>query len=621
MNNAILVSNGNHSLRKKLENSFELDLELINASKISLPEILITLRELNNSELAYKFIFITLNCKNDILSNFSFELSALIRISPFLKKLCSKPIFIISPFSKEYNFAHYNCYSLYDERNRLVQIVEYDEFYKFSPNKTEISIEDIDINNWRCNLNLQSPPREGRHALTNEWAILRLSYILNINFNESLLLNNFKVLSNLYLAKLFVDKEFYNEKINIKDSGNSYNYLIIDDKSSLGWFNIFETILKRINDNNNLFAFDLSQYEQISQELLDEIIKTIKAHKIKLVFLDIRLFDTEEDLELGDLDLIDNLSGVRILKKIKEKLPYVSIIATTASQQALLSKEFLEMGVDYFFLKESPLNVLHKKLFAREFKSLCEHINSLSSKANELEYYFSKKEDLKRKLDLLLKKDEKLNIKRQNEQSNIKSRIFEKLDLGFSLLRSRRFEYDEKFIYSDHQFAFIVFWSIINEFEKGYINKKINENKELEKITSRISGKVIFNGNSNLFTKEKSENLPKIWVKHLPYYEKIFNYVEVRDTSTKVDKSEFKYFSGLTMLLIPSYIYHHYKTDQARELIDDFITLREVRNHLDLTHPTKYIIENKSVNDIKVNDYKSLTRLMFDFISNLLTLT
>jgi DNA-binding NarL/FixJ family response regulator len=230
--------------------------------------------------------------------------------------------------------------------------------YKFSDFsnaiKAKLELFKFDELSYEINkIKLDAPKSyEDSHSISNEWAISRWAKALNSNDDEINNISNkikfdvyFKYLNTIYpkneigiipLEKL---KLTYVEKPHI---------LYIDDEANKGWYEILCKILK---DENKL-DFDHIDDELNSSSQADIIeltIDNIVKNNIDVVILDFRLH--QDDFKKVD---IEEITGFKILKRIKEYNPGIQVIIFSATNKAYNLLALQEYGADGFIIKESP---------------------------------------------------------------------------------------------------------------------------------------------------------------------------------------------------------------------------------------------------------------------------
>lgn len=205
--------------------------------------------------------------------------------------------------------------------------------------------------------------RELGHQLANEWGVFRLAKFAGID------LKSIELPSDLYFKYQFTKKTDLNldpdgkPRIGLEQGG--CNALLIDDQAEKGWQEVVLHILKsRINQYSSTLK-SLTTYEDANNYTRYE------DHDI--VFLDLRL-KPEEDRAV-DFMAIEDLSGYKLLSKIKAINRGIQVIVLTASNKAWNMKKMLDAGADGYFIKESPDVPISDEASRENYTSLVEAIN------------------------------------------------------------------------------------------------------------------------------------------------------------------------------------------------------------------------------------------------------
>ena len=179
------------------------------------------------------------------------------------------------------------------------------------------------------------------HQLANEWGAFRLAKFANIE------LKTIKHPDDLYFKYQFsLSNIDIDSKTKNKIGPNSYgcNALLIDDNASNGWEELIKHIIEiEINKPSSKF-YSISTFEEANQY------QGYEKHDI--IFLDLRLKKEEDDSNI--YTPAKELSGLKILTKIKAINKGIQVIVITASNKAWNMKLLLDEGADAYFIKESP---------------------------------------------------------------------------------------------------------------------------------------------------------------------------------------------------------------------------------------------------------------------------
>lgn len=187
------------------------------------------------------------------------------------------------------------------------------------------------------------------HSISNEWSIYRWASAIKVD-NAQIKNIQKTIGSNIYFKYLRL-KFPYNETLTIPDiSIKKGKILLIDDEVDKGWDSVFS----RICFNKN---YELSRFKSIGanfknlnpSEIHELVIHEVKTFNPDLIILDFRLNDVDFDLYEPK-----NVTGYKILKKIKDINPGIQVIVLSATNKIWNLLELQSAGADSFILKESP---------------------------------------------------------------------------------------------------------------------------------------------------------------------------------------------------------------------------------------------------------------------------
>ena len=122
--------------------------------------------------------------------------------------------------------------------------------------------------------------------------------------------------------------------------------LYIDDQADPWWSVLFKRIIYGSKDTIKFKSVprkEVTNYENIN--------KMIQEHKPELILLDLRLEKNESGTDIS-IDKINELSGAKILEKIKKEHPGLPIIITTASNKQWIYSALKRLGADAYWTKE-----------------------------------------------------------------------------------------------------------------------------------------------------------------------------------------------------------------------------------------------------------------------------
>lgn len=340
--------------------------------------------------------------------------------------------------------------------------------YKLSLIKEKIENSTIDsiYNNFISEFNFLDlienytyPKKFDHHQATNEWGAISL---LN-NFGMSLPENKSQVNYPKTLFFLIKENEFKssakkdnltkNEEDALSRFENNKKYykeiLLIDDNAHKGW----EFAIKQIFSFSNVTPILNRSDLYVGNKLID-------LSKFDLIFLDLRI--------PYDKNSTPNINvGYSILEEIKniEKYPNIPIVVFTASQKATTLDNVLEKGADEMCIKDSPL--INRKESYKNYIEFIKSINRATDKYKILNPYWNTIKEIRK--NYLLEIDENMPGKK------FRSRANERLKMFYGLIKKsfEQWKYDEdNFFYSASELAFMTLWSLLNDIQEAYFEKK-----------------------------------------------------------------------------------------------------------------------------------------------------
>ena len=343
------------------------DYEITDTFLNEVVENLIASKEYNN-------IFIPL-CFGPIMSDFNgLRLATHIRCTPGINQ--NKNIYIFSFVDISYLINH-ECFDIL--KTKGVKLIK----YSFHTIQTLIdnnfaSLAFNEIPNEVKKINLQIPANyEDNHSIANEWAIYRWSQTIDANYDDYGIKNIIDIQNNnlyfKYLKTIFpishLDK-LDSENLKINFEGQT-NILYIDDEADKGWREIFETIFLDKNKNIDFSCLDNELNEKTKDEICDLALQTIKDDNIDLVILDFRLH--KDDFENNT---IEEVTGYKILKKIKEYNKGIQVIIFSATNKIWNLQALQAIGADGFIIKESPENSIDPEFTKQSIRNFIDQLNN-----------------------------------------------------------------------------------------------------------------------------------------------------------------------------------------------------------------------------------------------------
>lgn len=221
------------------------------------------------------------------------------------------------------------------------------------------------------------------HAVANIWGALRFADLTGLNEtikdNEQLQeLNNDLYYKYISTISSETEKE-YIKRNKITISKTNKQILYIDDNATQGWGDLlrgfFEDSIQVIGKNK----------EEKQKQFENNIIKVLEETdengltKWDLILLDLRL-DPEKDKNKG----IKELSGTKVLERIKKINKGIQVIMFTASNKAWNMRQLNKIGADGYYTKEHPHSFSKNIISNQQISLLRKDINKSLNNAEHL---------------------------------------------------------------------------------------------------------------------------------------------------------------------------------------------------------------------------------------------
>jgi CheY-like chemotaxis protein len=319
----------------------------------------------------------------------------------------------------------------------LTSNVIYVDITKYSFNKIQESLEVyktklFDINTFLDQIQIKPPANyDSHHNVDNEFALIQWSKSINC---YDRLPNNFKKEydSKLYFKYLKLKHTLPNEKLQFVSSiiefKNNINILLIDDEAMKGWetfyCSLFSGSSKKITFKDSCIDF---KNIQTKEDIISKIEFIISDFKPDVVLLDLRLLESDFLKET----LPNELTGLKVLEKIKEINKGIQVIITTASNKAWNFNHAKQKGAYDFIIKdgfEDPEKAIGKFNTALEIS--CKRagfLKIIDQKLSILKEIIISSDHFKDKDDFEKKPHE-------IEEDKIRKRMFSYLEIAFELL-------------------------------------------------------------------------------------------------------------------------------------------------------------------------------------------
>lgn len=216
-------------------------------------------------------------------------------------------------------------------------------------------------------------PEGSNHSLANQWGASRLYMIIKEKDAER---DAFKSFQDIHKDLYF---KYVMQRIPPSASGETAGkeeyrvrrcagkqILLIDDEAGKGWTKTLSLLfpMARFDPKENVISESVMDYESLSESARQKI----ESGQYDLVLLDLRLGGIREDYVV----VPEEMSGYKVLRKIKENNRGTQVIMLTASNKAWNLKAIMRpgYGADGYFVKESPEYEFSDELSSANLRSL-----------------------------------------------------------------------------------------------------------------------------------------------------------------------------------------------------------------------------------------------------------
>lgn len=301
----------------------------------------------------YDNIFLPL-CFGPTLSDYNgLRLATHIRCTPSKNQL--KRIFIYGFVGLDYLVDH-EYFNILKTKN--VELVPYSKkAFELAANKNVELLKPEELSTEIKKLKLDPPLNYAdSHSIANEWAIYQWAKTIGCDETDELTKVFQNVETNLYFKYLRTINPISEvDRIapeNLKfDFEGKPQVLMIDDECEKGWNEIFAHLLYDINQIDiEYLGYDFKNLS--TQEIIEKSIIKIQEKDIDMVILDFRL--NPSDFEKEDSEQI---TSVKLIKKIKERNPGVQVIVFSATNKIWNLQALISAGTDGFIFKNSNENI------------------------------------------------------------------------------------------------------------------------------------------------------------------------------------------------------------------------------------------------------------------------
>lgn len=312
-----------------------------------------TLEGLNNVEV--NSITIPISITENFLEFSGLRLAHHIRLSPNLsfRKI---PIIIMGSLNEKQLLKLSSLANIL-----LTPNVFYVNLSKYAFDTIEKSVKNLklsdglsfDFNKYLDRVNFKPPANyQSHHNIDNELCLLRWSHYLGISEQISEVKNNLQ--SGLYFKYVNTVNPIEAAKI-----GNPYLFLknakilLIDDQFDKGWRSFYNAFFELSKHQIKFETLDIDFQLMNSSDIVENSNSKIRNFDPDIVLLDLRLSDADFDLNIDP----ENLTGNKILEKIKLFNKGIQVIVITASNKVWNYEVSLDLGCNGFIVKNSNNNV------------------------------------------------------------------------------------------------------------------------------------------------------------------------------------------------------------------------------------------------------------------------
>lgn len=306
----------------------------------------------------YDSIYIPL-CFGSVLSDFmGLRLAMHIRLTPTIN--ATTPIFIYGEAKFDELKSHY-CFDIL--KTSAVKLIKSDSASFIDAYQSTSLICDLEEDLKLIHLEL--PSNIGQHSLANQWGAEVLARTANIKYDIPIEIQESKktlyfkyALLKTQLSGIYEsDSEYKSKSTTFESKGK--RILLIDDEANKGWEQIVRALFA------DAYIIDVAKGKILNfDELPKSYIKKIQEDFYDLYLLDLRLQGENEE----NIVQTEQFSGMDILDAIKQINPGNQVIMMTASNKAWNMKKLIDKGINGYYIKESPEQLLPEEFSQESFR-------------------------------------------------------------------------------------------------------------------------------------------------------------------------------------------------------------------------------------------------------------
>ncbi|MEO6692517.1 MAG: response regulator, partial [Saprospiraceae bacterium] len=379
-----------------------------------------------------------------------------IRLTKELEKARCLPILFISKQSKEdilsnqiNNHKEKSGLLLFTKGSYLLSALSLDDYIsKPLPFLDEQALLEAVI----PSLNIENTKDPG-HQLANHWGAFRLAKFAGYSLK-------LEKPSSLYFK--FKDSFTNNEIVpNTNNTIGLFNEsckaLLIDDNAASGWSETLKHILrsKIVNPGKSVSLAVITIFE--------DAINYLDYINYDVVFLDLRLLKEED--KANQITSIDEFTGTKVLKIIKEVNPGIQIIIFTASNKVWNIEKLLALGANGYYIKESPEYILSTRFSKDNYEEFIKTIQTCLLR-KPLKQIYSLAQDIKLIITSL--------VKNKKLDKSFGKSVQQYIDLANKIIDAAKME-------NDYAMGYLVLFKCIELINDNYI---IEDTPTNWKITS-----------------------------------------------------------------------------------------------------------------------------------------
>lgn len=432
------------------------------------------------------------------------------------------------------------------------------------------------------------PERMTTHDLANEWGALQFLEGYNSLTGSSVSpIAQRSVLLEREYYWLLLSRAHYSKGTSLSNSNNtatewshflaslnnSQDILLIDDHADKGWSSALRAAFTRAG---NPLLLNLVCYPSASGFNGQEAIELAVNRSWNLIFCDLRLTESDNHIQRAF-----QLSGVQLITEIKRQRPDIPLIAFTASEKAWNYSSALDAGADACWIKEGPSTGNSTGYSAYQVGLLLANITHVVTKkrlsAKLWNSYARITSVINNPASLIRWPPLPGGVSNLSAEQHLKA-IAERLRRAYGYLEAEPSEYyQQEFKHNPRDLAFLMVWSCINEIMGLYF--AYNEATPTDYYYLDRQPGSSWHWHKYAWLRPGSSNQAD--------FEASFKALGIGNVALgrKEIKFENKYSgSNRGKIFGTEHIQLLLRAENQVSLEDNFLTLRDLRNKLDMEH-------------------------------------